>query len=114
MYRKSNIIDEQAKAWAKEIKEMLKAIVVEFNPDFAKSEITEEVNSIIKETYNHLWRVYGLVADQLKHEYKEKYSMDALPTLTQAIADNESWASLFRTCSYTIATNKYEQLCKAA
>lgn len=52
-------------------------------------------NSVLKAVYLKLRNVYGIVLDQLRKEYKDRYGLDYFPDALEAVSDDKTSRDLF-------------------
>lgn len=64
-------------------------------------------NSVIKAIYIKMRNVYGIVLDQLRKEYRDRYGLDYYPNALEAVADDEVARKVFESILRDLFPDNY-------
>ncbi len=73
--------------------------LIKLDPQFRSRE------SVLYYMYDFINRKYGIVWDQERRDYKEKYACERLPSKIDVVYDNEMYKSMFETILFDLVEN---------
>lgn len=98
----STNIDKRRITWQTDMKNIIYELVSINRSAFPS------YNSVIKTVCLRMRDVYGVVIDQLRKDYRDKYNLDSSPDILEVISDNKTVKNLFETIIRGLLPKDYQ------
>lgn len=94
-------IDKEKMTWQTDMKNLSYELMNVRKYDFPT------YNSVMRTVYSKMRNVYGIVLEQIRKDYKDKYGLDYSPDVLEAIGDNKNIKNIFESILKGLFPDEY-------